>query len=139
MAANSDYLIGGVLHLQHFVPALYRRVHNASCCGLSLCSAAAVDGYIHLAIDARASRLQRGHCYVARPRLKDIYTWPLMRDLRDCNAVTVRTIAAQDDELRSADDQKEALAHARCMQTEDEAQTRFANIATHLRMLFLRT
>ena len=62
-----------------------------------------------------------------------------MRELRDCNAVTVRTIAAQDDELRSADDQKEALAHACWMQTEDEAQTRFANIATRLRMLFLRT
>ena len=49
---------------------------------------------------------------VARPRLKDIYTWPFMRELRDCNAVAVHTIAAQDDQLRSADDKKEALTRA---------------------------
>ena len=30
-----------------------------------------------------------------------------------CNTVTVHTIAVQDDQLRSADDKKEALAHAR--------------------------
>ena len=37
----------------------------------------------------------------------------IVRELRDCNAVTVHTIAAQDDHFRSADDKKEALAHAR--------------------------
>ena len=50
---------------------------------------------------------------VARPRLKDIYTWPFLRELHGCNTVTVHTIAVQDDQLRSADDKKEALAHAR--------------------------